>query len=259
MTTTHQRTGHRFAIVTGAASGIGAATATLLETAGWEVLRIDQQPNSSEAPSTDRTMNVADPTEWAALAEHLQTRGTQVHGLVNAAGITRRARIWDVAAQDFEAAFAVNATGPAIAIRHLTPLMGPGASIVNVGSVAATVAHYAVAYAASKWALRGITHAAAMDLGARGIRVNIVHPGYTETAMTANASPAFRHASLNGTPLGKAGAPEDVANAISFLLSDAARQITGTEINVDGGFISAGGGLAIAQALDSGHRYPPHG
>ena len=76
-----------------------------------------------------------------------------------------------------------------LGITTLLPLMGEGASIVNVGSIAGLTAHYTAAYTASKWGLRGLTHTAAMELGPRQIRVNAVHPGYIQTPMTASAPP----------------------------------------------------------------------
>ena len=81
----------------------------------------------------------------------------------------------------------INVTGAMLGIQTLLPLMGTGASIVNVGSLAALTGHYTAAYTTSKWALRGLTHAAATELGPRGIRVNAVHPGYIDTPMTASA------------------------------------------------------------------------
>ena len=81
----------------------------------------------------------------------------------------------------------INLTGPMLGMQAIAPLMGPGSSIVNTGSAAAVTPHYTVSYTASKWGLRGLTHVAATEYGARGIRVNIVHPGYIETPMMAAA------------------------------------------------------------------------
>ena len=116
----------------------------------------------------------------------------------------------------------MNLTGPMLGIQALAPLMGDGSSIVNVGSSAALNAHYPVAYTSSKWGLRGLTHVAATELGPRGIRVNIVHPGFIETPMTANAPGAMRDAQLALTPLERVGNADEVARVVVFLLSDAA-------------------------------------
>jgi len=231
-------------VVTGAARGQGAAEAESLTREGARVIATDV----TEAPGC-RRLDVTSEQDWAELAAELGETYGQVHGLVNNAGITWRARLDAVRPEDMARVHAVNVTGPLLGIQHLAPLMRPGASIVNVGSSAALTAHYPVAYTASKWALRGLSATAAMELGPRGIRVNTIHPGYIETEMTASAAPAFREANLAGTPLGRTGTVDDITPLVTFLLSDESSFITGAEIPVDGGLTAHGGAKPISDAV----------
>jgi 3alpha(or 20beta)-hydroxysteroid dehydrogenase len=226
-------------IVTGAASGIGAATAERLRRDGLTVIAADI------AAGAEHRLDVADPAGWAALVAPLE----RVDGLVNAAGVTHRARLGAVDAADFARVMAVNAAGPLHGIQAVMPRMPPGGSIVNVVSLAGLTGHYTLAYTASKWALRGISRTASMELGPLGIRVNAVFPGYIETPMTASAPPAFLDASVDAAPLGRPGRPEEVAEVCRFLLSDASSYLTGAEISVDGGVAAHAGAKALSDAL----------
>jgi 3alpha(or 20beta)-hydroxysteroid dehydrogenase len=236
----------RTVVVTGAASGIGAVVGCRLDAAGARVVAVDKESDGSI-----RRLDVTDVADWQKLADELDV----VHGLVNCAGTTWRARLGDVTAEAFQQTHAVNALGPLLAIQALAPLMPLGASIVNVGSLAGLQGHYPLAYTASKWSLRGVTHAACLELGRRGIRVNLVHPGFIDTAMTASAPPAFRTSAVEQTALGRAGAAAEVADVILFLLSDAASYITGAEIPVDGGASSQAGAKPVSDALRPSYQF----
>jgi 3alpha(or 20beta)-hydroxysteroid dehydrogenase len=239
----------RTIVVTGAASGIGATVSAAVEAAGGIAIRTDLRGDGAV-----RHLDVRDAEQWTALADELSS----VDGLVNCAGMTWRARLGDVAAEPFLDTHAVNVLGPLLGIQTLAPAMSAGGSIVNVGSLAALQGHYPVAYTTSKWSLRGLTRVASLELAPRGIRVNAVHPGFIETAMTASAPAVFREASVAETPLGRAGAAEEVAAVVLFLLSDAASYVTGAEIPVDGGAVAHGGAKSVSDALRP-HYVPPAG
>jgi 3alpha(or 20beta)-hydroxysteroid dehydrogenase len=172
-----------------------------------------------------------------------------VHGLVNNAGLTHRARLLDVELPDWERMFRVNTTGPLLAMQALVPLMPPGSSIVTIGSAAALTPHYTVAYTASKWAVRGLAKVASLELGPLGIRSNLVHPGFIDTPMVANAPATFRQASLDVNPLGILGQPEDVAHLVVYLISDESRYVSGAEIAVDGGQTNQAGVKFLSDAV----------
>jgi 3alpha(or 20beta)-hydroxysteroid dehydrogenase len=247
----------RTVVVTGAARGQGAAEARLLTRLGAHVVLTDVLDDEGEALATEFAalgkaeyvhLDVTNEQDWAVLADGLGGRGQSVHGLVNNAGVPQRARVGEVDVAAWNRTLAINVTGPLLGIQALLPLMGPGSSIVNVGSVAGLTGHHAAPYTASKWALRGLTQTAALELGQRGIRVNIVHPGMVRTPILDAAPAAFTDAHLSITPLGRPGTVDEIAEVVVFLLTDRASYVSGAELPVDGGFSGHGGAMVTSRA-----------
>ncbi|WP_034214525.1 SDR family oxidoreductase [Actinoplanes subtropicus] len=230
-------------VVTGAARGQGAAAVAALRAAGATVVATDVL----DGPLI-RKLDVTDDAAWAELAGSLE----RVDALVNNAGIAARERLPNLTKAAWQRAFDINVTGPMLGIQALVPLMPPGSSIVNVCSVAAMAGHAAAAYTASKWALRGLTRSASLELGERGIRVNAVMPGLIDTPMMASAPGAFTDAALAEIPLGRVGRPEDIAPTIVFLVSDDSAYYNGAEIVIDGGLTAHVSHKRIADATRGG-------
>jgi 3alpha(or 20beta)-hydroxysteroid dehydrogenase len=239
----------RVIVVTGAAGGQGSAEVEALVAEGASVIAADLQAPASRDDVVGVELDVASPEGWAAVAELARERFGRVDGLINNAGVTSRVRIGDVTPQELRRVLDINVAGAVWGIQALLPLMGEGASIVNVGSLAGLTGHYTVPYTTSKWALRGLTHACAMELGPRGIRVNAVHPGYIETQMTASAPAPFLAANVALTPLGRPGQPAEVAQLMVFLMSQESSYINGVDIPIDGGQSTGAGPKFLSDAV----------
>ena len=246
----------RVVVVTGAARGQGAAEVSAIADAGATVVATDVLA-FEHAPVdrvVQRRLDVTSYDDWAGLADWLRAEHGEVHGLVNNAGVAARERLPNVSLEAWHRTFDINVTGPMLGIQALVPLMRPGASIVNICSVAAVSGHAAAAYTSSKWALRGLTRAAALELGSQGIRVNAVMPGLVDTPLMESAPPAFFEAALAEIPLARVGTPADIAPTIAFLLSDDAGYYNGAEIVIDGGLTAHVSHKRIADATRSSTR-----
>jgi len=220
-------------LVTGAASGIGAATATVLEQDGWEVVRADLKPGERMLE-----LDTADETGW----DRALDAAGGVDALVNCAGHRDRAPLVELTVESFDRMLAVHVRGTFLGIRGCARRWRAAeqrGSVVAISSVNAT---HAVPgqpqYAAAKAGVSGLVRAAAVELAPAGIRVNAIAPGVIETPMTAErlGDPTLRREVLARVPTGEHGLPADIAAAVGYLLSDGARYITGTVLAVDGGW-----------------------
>ena len=249
---------NKTALVTGASRGIGRATAVALAEAGAHVLvhygRSKQEAESLVA-EIRRKGGCADaiaadlgvPEGVTLLAE--QTRAivgnqNQLDVLVLNAGISKSARVADYTVADFDSLFAINVCGPFFLVQQLLPILGEGSSIVVISSLGA---HSVVgkpgldnpsilAYASTKGALETLVRNWAAILGPSGIRVNAVAPGVIDTDMSNfTKTETGREVALGMQALKRLGKPEDVADVVAFIASDAARWVTGASIPVDGG------------------------
>ena len=240
----------KIVVVTGAASGQGAAETALLAQEGATVIATDL-PESAEVPDgvAYRQLDVSRADDWRALGDWLGAGHGRVDGLVNNAGVPFRARLTEVEVADWDRVIAVNLTGPLLGIQTVAPLMSAGGSIVNISSVAALTGYHAVAYTVSKWGVRGLSRVASLELGSRGIRVNTVLPGFIETPMTASAPAAFRDAHLAEIALGRTGSADEVAPLVVYLISDESSFVTGAEIVIDGGQTGHGGTKVFSDAV----------
>jgi 3alpha(or 20beta)-hydroxysteroid dehydrogenase len=262
------------ALVTGGARGQGAAVALQLLQAGAEVFVMDplSPADAAWASLLDAAaglrgrlhclaLDVSRAADWEQAAQALRGCGRGLYGLVNNAGITGpRNTVTHTVLQDWERVLAINLTGAMLGIRTLAPLMPPGASIVNVSSTVGMTGYYSAAYSASKWALRGLTRSAALELASAGIRVNCVCPGVVDTEMI-RSSQALVAALQPIIPMQRMAAPRQIADVMFFLLGPRSSYVTGADIPVDGGVTGGGiywpvgralGALAGAQGLHAG-------
>jgi len=234
----------RVALVTGAASGIGAAAASALAREGarvWAADIADPVPDPALAGTLDLDVRV--PGSWDAACDRLLQREGQWDLLINAAGITGSGRqaIGDVGLDDWRAVFAVNVEGTLLGCqRALVRMTGSLGAIVNIASTAAVAPSPLLgAYGASKAAVVQLTRSvAALSMNAGGrIRCNAVLPGMVDTPMTRHMAPAYRSTWLAQIPAGRFAHIDEVVSVILFLASDAASYVSASTYTVDGGML----------------------
>jgi NAD(P)-dependent dehydrogenase (short-subunit alcohol dehydrogenase family) len=226
-------------IVTGAGSGIGRATASVMTDEGGTVLGCDLAPEAGTSYSC-RKMDVRDEQGWSAWVSEIEAEHGRVDALVNNAGLVGSyLPLHEIDPADWDWVCEVNQRAVYLAMRAVLPLMlrQSAGSIVNVSSIWGIVGTPGVsAYQASKGAVRLMSRNAAITYAQHGIRVNSVHPGLILTEMIEGQDPAITSQLVGATPLGRAAQPREVADVITFLASDRASFVTGAEICVDGGF-----------------------
>lgn len=226
-------------LVTGASSGIGAATAALLDERGARVFTAQRRSAGYE----DIAADMVDPKAPAHVVAEVAKTAGQIDGLVNAAGIMREGRIDEAPLEDWTDQIQVNLTAPYLFLRAALPhLKAAGGAAVNVGSIEGLGNNPGHAgYGASKAGLHGLTRAVAVDHGPDGVRCNAVAPGWIDTPLNDDyiasmPDPSRFRAEIGGLhPMRRTGTPDDVARLIVWLLSDEAAWITGQVWTIDGG------------------------
>ncbi|MFD4669714.1 glucose 1-dehydrogenase [Lentzea sp. NPDC058450] len=235
----------KVALITGAARGQGAAAARRFVAEGASVMITDVLDDQGKELASSLGaeychLDVSSESEWASAVEFTESTFGHVSVLVNNAGILHFSALADTTLADYQRVIGINQVGTFLGMRSVVGSMksAGGGSIVNVSSVEGLGGMpYLTAYTASKFAIRGMTKVAAMELGQFGIRVNSVHPGAIDTPMVSEALGR----PIDVSPIGKKlalrriGQPEDVANVVLFLASDDSAYCTGGEFVVDGG------------------------
>ena len=246
-----QRLNGKVAVITGAARGMGEAHARRFVAEGAKVILTDRSEAQGSAIASELgasamfvAHDVTDAGQWTEVVDKAEQAFGPITVLVNNAGILGpMAKTADLAEADYMHVCAVNQHSVFLGMKAVLPSMlraGRG-SIVNISSIAGMVANYgfpSLAYVASKFAVRGMTKAAAVEYGPHNIRVNSVHPGFILTPMMVEATDEVGGDALAQIPLGRLANPDEVSQLVLFLASDESSYISGSEHVVDAGMIA---------------------
>jgi NAD(P)-dependent dehydrogenase (short-subunit alcohol dehydrogenase family) len=236
------------ALITGGAGSLGGATARRLVAEGAKVAITDTRLDLAEALADELGClavehDVTSDASWAAAVAAANERFGELTVLVNNAGVGSPQGVMGIEMETWHLHLAVNQTGVLLGMRHAVPSMrrAGGGSIVNMASIhgivgRSTPPHSAVAYCATKGAVRLMTKAAAAEFAGEGIRVNSIHPGYADAPMDGVEQSPERKRARELTPMGRFAAPAEVADGILFLASSESSYMTGTELVIDGGY-----------------------
>ncbi|MDR7156694.1 3alpha(or 20beta)-hydroxysteroid dehydrogenase [Sphingobium xenophagum] len=239
--TTMSQLNERVIVVTGGAGGMGLAIARALKERGARVIATDlREPQDPIDGVEFARHDITSERDWDTVIASAIDRFGRLDGLVNNAGWGELAPFQQTETEMFEKTLRVNQIGTFLGMKKAAEAMkDKGGAIVNIAScVSMRGVAGQFAYSTSKWAVRGMTKCAALDLAAHGIRVNSVNPGPTDTPMIAAFPGEMRAAVQSMIPMGRFGDPREIAATTAFLLSDDASYITGAEVEVDGGFFA---------------------
>lgn len=238
----------KITLITGASRGQGESEARRFAAEGAVVYIVDVLDELGEAAAASirdggasaeyRHLDVTDEDQWAALVAEIDGVHHRLDVLVNNAGIVGRGGVTATTRADWQRVFDINVTGPFLGIGAVAPLMKRerSGSIINIASMASMGGYPASSYAASKWALRGLSKSVALELAGWGVRSNAIHPGLVDTPMVTNKQ--WNDLMIGLTPIGRVAQPEEIASLVLFLASDESSYITGADISIDGGFIA---------------------
>jgi 3-oxoacyl-[acyl-carrier protein] reductase len=238
----------RNVIVTGGSRGLGLAIAAKLAGVGYHVIAVARSPSDELGKAMDvaggalafRPLDLGDTAGIPELVRGIRKEFGPIYGLVNNAGIGTSGMLATMRVADIERTVRLNTVSPMVLTKHVVRAMmadtGAGGRIVNISSIVSSTGFSGLAvYSATKASLVGFTKSLAREVGPLGITVNAVAPGFVDTTMTESLEGAQRDQIVRRSPLKRLAEADDVAEAVAFLMGEAARNISGTVLTVDAG------------------------